>query len=143
MTSDFTKIFEAFMEQSQEMAKAFNPAMANYAKAAGFEDLMPTLSQSFMEMAFGKTLNPEGLDSKTRLLLNIAAMTVLGAQAEPQLKLTIRHALEAGASEREIAEVILQMSMFGGTPAMTKALQIAQSVFTDGGDAASAEDGSQ
>ena len=42
--------------------------------------------------------------------------------------------LEAGATKREIAEVIYQMSMFGGVPAMTKALEIAQSVFGESGE---------
>jgi 4-carboxymuconolactone decarboxylase len=82
-----------------------------------------------MEMAFGKTFNREGLDAKTRLLVTIAALTVLGAQAEPQLKLSVRHALEAGATRREIAETIYQMSFFGGLPAMQRALEIAQDVF--------------
>ena len=35
------------------------------------------------------------------------------------------------AAAREIAEVIWQMSMFGGVPAMQKALEIAQSVFAE------------
>ncbi|MDO7568793.1 MAG: carboxymuconolactone decarboxylase family protein, partial [Paracoccaceae bacterium] len=82
-----------------------------------------------MELWFGKTLNSGGLDARTRLLVTIAAMTVLGAGAEPQLRITLRHALAAGASQREIAEVIYQMSMFGGLPATNKALEIAQSVF--------------
>jgi 4-carboxymuconolactone decarboxylase len=47
------------------------------------------------------------------------------------LRLAIRHALEAGATQREIAEVIYQMSLFGGLPAMQKALEIAQGVFGD------------
>jgi 4-carboxymuconolactone decarboxylase len=72
------------------------------------------------------TFNREGLDAKTRLLVTLAALTALGAQAEPQIRLTVRHAREAGATEREIAEVIWQMSMFGGLPAMQKALEIAQ-----------------
>ena len=54
-----------------------------------------------------------------------------GAQADAQLRLAIRHAMEAGASQREIAEVIFQMSMFGGVPAMTRALEIARSVFDE------------
>ena len=61
----------------------------------------------------------------------LAGLTVLGAQAEPQFKSTVRHALEAGATQQEIAEVIYQMSMLGGIPAMTKALQLAQSVFKE------------
>ena len=47
------------------------------------------------------------------------------------MRLTIRHALEAGATKREIAEVIYQMSMFAGLPAMQKALEIAQGVFSE------------
>ena len=59
------------------------------------------------------------------------AITVQGALAEPQLRLCIRQALEVGATQREIAETIYQMSMFGGLPAMQKALEIAQSVYAE------------
>jgi 4-carboxymuconolactone decarboxylase len=52
------------------------------------------------------------------------------------MKLAIRNGLEAGATKREVAEVIYQMSMFGGMPAMTKALEIAQKVFDETGDEA-------
>ena len=74
---------------------------------------------------------PSTLPWKPRLLVTIAALTVLGGQAEPQLKLAVRHALEAGATQREIAEVIWQMTMFGGVPAMQKALETAQAVFAE------------
>ena len=130
MTDAFTKMIQQMMEQGQEMVRAFNPALENMS-VKGFDQLFPTMSKDMMEMWFGKTFNREGLDAKTRLLVTIAALTVLGAQAEPQLKLAVRHALEAGATQREIAEVIWQMSMFGGLPAMQKALEIAQSVFAE------------
>ena len=107
--------------------------MENF-KGADLDKLFPTMSKDMMEMWFGKTFNKEGLDARTRLLVTVAALTVLGAQAEPQMKLTIRHALEAGATKREIAEVISQMSLFGGLPAMTRALEIAQKVFDEMGD---------
>ncbi|MFZ5750760.1 MAG: carboxymuconolactone decarboxylase family protein [Pseudomonadota bacterium] len=128
MTDAFQKLFAQMLEQGQDMARAFNPALESFS-FKGFESLMPTMSKDMMEMWFGRTFNREGLDAKTRLLLTIGALTVLGAQAEPQLRLTIRHAVEAGATQREIAETIYQMSIFGGLPAMTKALEIAQSVF--------------
>ena len=130
MTEDFTKLFKSMMEQGQEMVRTFNPALENLS-VKGFESLFPTMTKDMMEMWFGKTFNRDGLDAKTRLLVTIAALTVLGAQAEPQLKLAIRHALEAGATQREIAEVIWQMSMFGGVPAMQKALELAQAVFAE------------
>ena len=130
MTDAYAKMFQQMMESGQEMLRAFNPALENV-QVAGFDKLFPTMSKDMMEMWFGRTFNREGLDAKTRLFLTLAALTVLGAQAEPQIKATVRHALEAGATEREIAEVIWQMSMFGGLPAMQKALEIAQSVFTE------------
>jgi len=133
MTDEFSKLFKAMVEQGQEMARAFNPALENF-QVKGFENLWPTMPKDMMEMWFGKTFNRDGLDAKTRLLVSIAALTVLGAHADAQLRLAIRHAMEAGATKREIAEVIYQMSMFGGVPAMTKALEIAQGVFGDQGE---------
>ena len=130
MTDEFSNLFKSMMEQSAEMARRLNPALESFNPAA-METLFPTMSKDMMEMWFGKTFNRDGLDSRTRLLVTIAALTVLGAQGEPQLRMSIRHALEAGATQREIAEVIFQMSMFGGVPAMTKALEIARSVFDE------------
>ena len=135
MTDDFQKLFKSMMEQGAEMARAFNPAVETF-KVPGLEGMFPTMSKDMLEMWFGKTFNREGLDARTRLLVTVAALTVLGAHAEPQLKLTIRHAIEAGATKREVAEVIYQMSMFGGLPAMTKALEIAQKVFDETEDKA-------
>lgn len=128
--ADFSKIFEQMMEQSHAMARAFNPALESF-QVTGFDKLMPTMPKDFMEMMWGNAFNKEGLDAKTRLLVVIAGLTVLGAQAEPQFKVTVRHALEAGASQKEIAEVIYQMAMLGGIPAMNHALRLAQDVFDD------------
>jgi 4-carboxymuconolactone decarboxylase len=66
--------------------------------------------------------------------VTIAAQTVLGPIGEPQLRMTIKNGLAAGATKREVAEVIWQMSMFGGVPAMQKALEIAQEVFAETDD---------
>ena len=63
-----------------------------------------------------------------------SALTVLGPVGEPQLRVTIKNGLSAGATKREVAEVIWQMSMFGGLPAMQKALEIAQTVFAETDD---------
>ncbi len=128
MTDAFTRLFQQMLQSGQEMAQTFSPAMEQVDTKA-FEKLVPTMPADVLEMWFGRTFNREGLDAKTRLLLTIAAITVQGAFAEPQLRLTIRHALEAGATQREIAETIYQMSMFAGLPAMQKALDIAASVY--------------
>jgi 4-carboxymuconolactone decarboxylase len=130
MTDALARMLQQMMSSSQEMLRAFNPALEK-ANIKGFETVFPTMPADMMEMWFGKTFNREGLDAKTRLLITLAALTALGAQAEPQIRLTVRHALEAGATEREIAETIWQVSMFAGLPAMQKALELAQSVFAE------------
>ena len=130
MTDAFSRMFAQMLQSGQEMARAFNPALENVDTKA-FEKLVPTMPADMLELWFGRTFNREGLDAKTRLLLTIGAITCQGAMAEPQLRLTIRHAIEAGATKREIAETIYQMSMFGGLPAMQKALEIAQDVYAE------------
>ena len=130
MTDAFALLFQQMLQQGQDMARAFNPAL-DQVDTKAFEKPVPTMPADVLEMWFGRTCNREGLDAKTRLLLTIGAITVQGALAEPQLRITIRHALEAGATKREIAETIYQMSMFAGLPAMQKALGIAASVYDE------------
>ena len=119
--------FEAMMKMGQDWAKSMNLDMDAFTPK-GFEALWPTMPAETMEMFFGKGINPDGLDAKTRLLLTLAALTVLGAQADAQIRLTIRHLVEVGATKQEIAECIAQMGMFAGVPAMTKAMELANDV---------------
>ena len=121
--------FAALMAQTQEMAtdwvKQVNPALAQFTPQ-GFDKLWPTVPAEMMEAFMGKQFNPDGLDAKTRLLLTLQGLTIQGAVAEPQIRLTVRHALEAGATKQEIAETIAQAAIFGGVPAMTKAMELAR-----------------
>ncbi|MDU8929046.1 carboxymuconolactone decarboxylase family protein [Alisedimentitalea sp. MJ-SS2] len=128
--SDAKTPFEMMMAQAQEMAKAFNPALESFSPK-GFEKLWPTMPKEMMETFFGKGLSKDGLDAKTRLLLNLAGMTMQGAQADTPFRMTVRHAREAGATDEEIAETIAQMSMFAGIPAMTRAMELARDVMAE------------
>ena len=119
--------FAAMLQMGQDWANAMAPGMENLTPK-GFEALWPTMPKEVMEAWMGKGLNPEGLDAKTKLLLTLAGLTVLGAQAEAQIRLTVRHAVVAGATKQEIAETIGMMGLFGGIPAMTKAMELATSV---------------
>lgn len=131
--------FAAMMEMGQEWARAINPALQNFTPQ-GFEAMWPTMPRDVMETMMGKTFNPEGLDAKTKLLLTLGALTILGAQAEAQIRLTVRHAIEAGATRQEIAETIAMMGVFGGVPAMSKAMELASSVMEAAEGAAPEED---
>ncbi|MCB1358750.1 MAG: carboxymuconolactone decarboxylase family protein [Maritimibacter sp.] len=128
--SDFTKTYTQMLEQGAAMARAMNPALAEFTPE-GLDKLFPTMPKDWMEAVFGNAFNPDGLDAKTRLLVTLAGLVAAGATAQPQIALTVRHAREAEASEKEIAEVIYQMSMLGGLPAMNRALEIAKEVFEE------------
>ncbi|NIY72549.1 carboxymuconolactone decarboxylase family protein [Marivivens donghaensis] len=128
--TDSKNPFEAMMKAGQDWAKSLNPALESF-MPKGFETLWPTMPSEMMEAMMGKTFNPEGLDAKTRLLLTLMGLTILGAQAESQIRLTVRHAREAGATKQEIAETIAQAAMFGGVPAMTKAMTLANEAMAE------------
>jgi 4-carboxymuconolactone decarboxylase len=125
--SDAKNPFEQMMQQAQEMAKSINPGLDAFTPE-GLEKLWPTMPKDFMEMSFGKGAAKDGLDAKTRLLLTLAGLTMQGAQSEAQIRLTVRHALEAGASKDEISGTITQMSMFAGMPSATRAMGYANAV---------------
>ncbi len=124
--SDQHNPFEAMLSMSRDWAKSINPALESFSPTA-FESLWQTMPRDVMEAVMGKTFNPDGLDAKTRLLLTLGALTMLGAQAEPQIRLTVRHAVEAGATKQEIAETIAVMGVFCGVPAMSRAMELANS----------------
>ncbi len=132
MTQDFAKLFQSMMEQGQTMARAFTPSAFGTIDPKAFEAMFPAMPKDMLEMFFGKTFNPEGLDARTRFLVTIAAQTVLGPLGEPQLRPTVRNALAAGANgymlkqtkPLELLESIREL-MNGGAP-MTR--QIAAKV---------------
>ncbi|WP_324751571.1 carboxymuconolactone decarboxylase family protein [Roseovarius sp. Pro17] len=125
--SNPTNPFEQMMKQMQDMAKSMAPGMDAFSPKA-FEAMWQTMPKDIMEMAFGKGLNPDGLDAKTRLLLTLAGLTMQGAQADTAVRMTVRHAREAGATDAEIAETIASMAMFAGVPATTRAMELAREV---------------
>ncbi len=125
--SNSSNPFEQMMKQMQDMAKSMAPGMDAFSPKA-FEAMWQTMPKDLMEMTFGKGLNPDGLDAKTRLLLTLAGLTMQGAQADTAVRMTVRHAREAGATDAEVAETIACMAMFAGAPASTRAMELAREV---------------
>ncbi|WP_224814056.1 carboxymuconolactone decarboxylase family protein [Hasllibacter sp. MH4015] len=122
----FEAMFKQAQEMSQEWVKSVNPAMASFAPGMAADKMWPTVPAEMLEAFMGKQFNPGGLDAKTRLLLTLLGLTIQGALAEAQIRLTVRHAMEAGATSQEVAETIGLAALFGGVPAMTKAMELAQ-----------------
>ena len=125
--------FEDLMRMGQDWANAMSPMMGALPHGS-MEAMWPTVPKEVMETFWGKTLNPDGLDAKTKLLLTLQGLTILGAQAEAQIRLTIRHARESGATDQEVTETIALAGMFGGVPAMTKSMNLAREVLAGNGE---------
>ncbi|MEL7462442.1 MAG: carboxymuconolactone decarboxylase family protein [Pseudomonadota bacterium] len=117
-------------EAGKALSETYNPGMEE-ALRGRYDDLVPGLSRSIVDFAWGQHYAREGLDIKTRWLATIAALTALGGQTRPQLKVNVAAARRAGASQREIGEVIWQMALYGGFPAAINALNAAIEVFDE------------
>jgi 4-carboxymuconolactone decarboxylase len=81
-----------------------------------------------LEFPFADVYTRPGLDLKTREMLTVAALTVLG-YPQAELKDHIRGALNVGCTTDQILEIILQMAVYAGFPAALEAVKTAASVF--------------
>lgn len=118
----------AALERGRALIKDLNPDLETILSER-YDDLLPEFAESLIEWAYGRHYARPGLDLKTRQLCTIAALTVLGGQTGPQLKVNIEHTLAAGAARAEIVEAIWQMAVYGGMPAAINGLNAAQEVF--------------
>jgi 4-carboxymuconolactone decarboxylase len=114
--------------KGKALSEQVNPGMED-ALAARYDALVPGLSRTVVDVAYGQFYARGTVDEKTRLLATIAALTALGAQTAPQLKVNIASARAVGASREEVAEIIFQMTLYGGFPAMINAMNAALEVF--------------
>lgn len=105
-----------------------NPGLEQ-ALADKYDAHLPGMAASLIDWAYGHHYTRDGLDNRTRQLCTVAALTAMGGQTAPQLKVNIAHSLAAGATEREILEAIWQMSVYGGMPAAINGLNAALEVF--------------
>lgn len=83
---------------------------------ASLADIAPDLGRYIIEFGFGDVYSRPGIDLKTRELATVAALVALG-NARPQLEVHLHGALNVGASQEEIVEVIIQMALYAGFPA--------------------------
>jgi len=87
------------------------------------------------EYCWGQIWGRTELDRRSRSIANIATMIALNRG--PELKIHIKGALVNGVTRKEVAEVILQTSVYCGIPAAGDAYRLMQSAF-DEVDAAAA-----
>ncbi len=111
-----------------KMREIFGPEAETAVKALAATS--PDLARYLVEFPFGDIYPRPSLDAKTREMLTVAALTVLG-YPQAELKDHIRGALNVGCSREEILEIITQMAVYAGFPAALEATKTAAAVFAE------------
>jgi 4-carboxymuconolactone decarboxylase len=96
---------------------------------AAADDFNMPMQRYVTEACWGAVWGREGLDRRTRSLLNLAMICALNRPHE--LKLHLVGALNNGVTREEIREVFLQVGAYCGMPAAVDAFRTAREVFAE------------
>lgn len=96
--------------------------------ATATQGVAPDLARYTIEYGYGDVFNRPGLDRRTRQMITVAVLATLG-NAAPQLRSHIRGALNVGVTREEIAELMIQLSVYAGFPAALNGASMAREVF--------------
>jgi 4-carboxymuconolactone decarboxylase len=91
------------------------------------DDFNKPMQELTTEYCWGYVWGREGLDKRTRSLLNLAMISVLNRPHE--LKIHIAGALRNGVTRDEIREVFMQVAIYAGVPAGVDSFRLAREVF--------------
>ncbi len=90
------------------------------------DDFMMAFQRITTEWCWGYAWTRDGLDRKTRSMLNLAMLTALSKPAE--LRLHVKGALANGVTVEEIKEILLHATVYCGIPAGLDAFKAAHEV---------------
>jgi 4-carboxymuconolactone decarboxylase len=91
---------------------------------AAVSDFSRPIQEFVTEYCWGTVWNSDGLERKTRSLINIAMLTALNRNHE--LGVHVRGALTNGATVVEIQEVLMQTAIYVGVPAALESFRTAE-----------------
>lgn len=94
-------------------------------RAAAADPYMKNFRDYTVEHCWGAVWVRPGLELKTRSMLNIAMLSVMGHW--PELAIHTRGALNNGVTEEEIAEILLQAAVYAGVPVAAEGFKVTKS----------------
>ena len=92
------------LTRGRELVEEVNPGMEE-ALEKRYGKYVPGIGKSVVDFAYGQQYSRPGLDLKSRYIATIAALTALGGQTSPQLKVNIEGALKAGLTKEEVGKL--------------------------------------
>lgn len=92
-------------------------------------DFSRPVQELVTEYCWGEVWTREGLERKTRSLLNLVMLTALNRMHE--LGVHVRGAVRNGCTETEIQEALLQTAVYCGVPAALESFRVAERVLDE------------
>jgi 4-carboxymuconolactone decarboxylase len=111
-------------EDGIEMRKAVLGAEHVERSLSAASEFSRPIQQLVTEYCWGAVWKRDGLELKTRSLINLAMLTALNRPHE--LSVHVRGAVTNGCTDEEIQEVLLQTAIYVGVPAALDAFRIAE-----------------
>jgi len=96
---------------------------------ANADDFTRPMQEYATEACWGAIWSREGLDRRTRSIINLSMISALNRPHE--LKLHVKAALTNGLSREEICEIMLQIACYCGVPAGMDSFRIAREAFKE------------
>jgi 4-carboxymuconolactone decarboxylase len=104
---------DGYVESKDKRQNVFNSVINEYSE----------------EVCFGRIWAREGIDRKTRSIVNIAMLTALGRPN--QLRHHVEGAINNGLTMLELREILLQTAVYCGLPAAGEAFKVAEEVLKE------------
>jgi 4-carboxymuconolactone decarboxylase len=92
-------------------------------------DFSRPMQELVTEYCWGAVWTREGLDRRSRSLINLAMITVLNRHHE--LAVHVKGAVTNGVTPSEIQEVLLQTAIYAGVPAALESFRIAEKALAE------------
>lgn len=116
-------------EDGIEMRKAVLGAAHVERSLNNVTEFSRPIQELVTEYCWGAVWTREGIDRKTRSLLNLAMLTTLNRSHE--LAVHVRGAVTNGCSDEEIQEVLIQAAVYVGVPAALESFRVAEATLED------------
>ncbi len=99
------------------------------AAEAKADDFSAPFQELVTEYCWGAVWGREGLEPKTRSMLNLAMIATLNRPHE--LRTHVMGALTNGVTREEIREIFMQVAIYAGVPAAVDSFRIAREAFAE------------
>lgn len=118
---------DALYRKGQQVRQQVLGAKYVKSRAQSSNEYTAAFDEFSTSAAWGMIWSRPGLSRKSRSLLNLGMLTALGQQQE--LRLHIRGALRNGLTRKEVAEALLQATVYCGIPRAADARRTMVEVF--------------